>query len=67
LGKIAAGHPLLDNTPVTVIASASDLRPWRTCARQCAVLRGHSFQIVENWQRGDATRPDVVRELMPEI
>jgi ABC-type transporter Mla maintaining outer membrane lipid asymmetry ATPase subunit MlaF len=67
LRKLNAGHPLLDHRPLTVIASASDLRPWRACARQCAVLRGRSLQTVENWRGGgDAVPIDLVRELMPE-
>jgi len=65
--KLAAGHPLFGDRPVTLIASASDLRPWKRCARQCAVLRGHSLQVVENWHAGQPGTADIVRELMPEI
>jgi ABC-type transporter Mla maintaining outer membrane lipid asymmetry ATPase subunit MlaF len=40
LGHLAAGHPLLENRPLTLVVTADDLRPWSDYARQYAALRG---------------------------
>lgn len=66
LQRIGTGHPLMGNKPVTLIATASDLRPWRARARQCAVLRGRSLQVVDNWNAGEPLGTSIVGELLPE-
>lgn len=43
LDQLAAGHPLLDKRPLTIIATTGYLRPWRGRARQFAVLRERRF------------------------
>jgi ABC-type transporter Mla maintaining outer membrane lipid asymmetry ATPase subunit MlaF len=40
---LAAGHPLLDGKPLTLVVTGDDLRPWRHRARQFAVLKDRQF------------------------
>jgi len=37
--ELARGHPLFEGNPITVIATALDLHPWRGVARQFAILK----------------------------
>jgi ABC-type transporter Mla maintaining outer membrane lipid asymmetry ATPase subunit MlaF len=46
LDRLAKGHPLLKDKPLTLVATAHDFRPWRGHARQFAVLRQRRFRLV---------------------
>lgn len=50
---LAKGHPLLDNRPATVVATADDLRPWRGRARQFGLLRDRTLQLVQSVEELD--------------
>ncbi len=43
IDQLAAGHPMNDGRPLTIVATGDDLRPWRTRARQFAVLDNRRF------------------------
>jgi ABC-type transporter Mla maintaining outer membrane lipid asymmetry ATPase subunit MlaF len=46
LDHLAAGDPIVDGQPITLIVSADDLRPWRGHAKQFAVLRNKRLSEV---------------------
>lgn len=62
LDQLARGHALLDNQPLTLVATAHDFRPWRGHARQFAVLRQKRFRVI-----GHAAHPLTDERLMDEI
>jgi phospholipid/cholesterol/gamma-HCH transport system ATP-binding protein len=64
---LAAGHPILDHRPVTLVVTGDDLRPWGRRARQFAVLKNHQFLALGN--RADlASHPDpLLQDLLPEL
>jgi ABC-type transporter Mla maintaining outer membrane lipid asymmetry ATPase subunit MlaF len=64
LGDLSRGHPLLDNRPVTVVATAADLRPWKGYARQFAVLKNKHFVSLGTWEQLEAARDELVQELL---
>ena len=43
LDQLAAGHPLLERQPLTLVVTADDLRPWISRARQFAVVKDLHF------------------------
>jgi len=40
---LAAGHPIVDGKPLTLVVTGDDLRPWRNRAKQFAVTRDRQF------------------------
>jgi phospholipid/cholesterol/gamma-HCH transport system ATP-binding protein len=48
LDQLCRGHPILDGSPITLAATADDLRPWKGHARQFAILKGKSFLPVND-------------------
>ncbi len=46
LAALAAGHPILNNRPLTLVVSGNDLRPWRQSARQFALLQERQFIVL---------------------
>jgi ABC-type transporter Mla maintaining outer membrane lipid asymmetry ATPase subunit MlaF len=40
---LAAGHPLVDGKPLTLVVTGDGLRPWRHRAKQFAVLKDRQF------------------------
>jgi ABC-type transporter Mla maintaining outer membrane lipid asymmetry ATPase subunit MlaF len=40
---LAAGHPIVDGRPLTLVVTGDDLRPWRGRATQFAVLKDQQF------------------------
>jgi len=46
LDSLAHGHPLTDDKPMTIVATADDLRPWRGHARQFGVLRRKHMRVI---------------------
>jgi ABC-type transporter Mla maintaining outer membrane lipid asymmetry ATPase subunit MlaF len=67
LDSLAAGHPIVDGKPLTLVVTDDDLRPWRNRAKQFAILRDRQFLSL-------GTRADLVshsepllQELLPEV
>jgi ABC-type transporter Mla maintaining outer membrane lipid asymmetry ATPase subunit MlaF len=61
--QLSRGHPWMDGRPVTLIATADDLLPWRGCARQFAVLSDRRFAVIGSWDRVEAAAEEFVVEL----
>jgi ABC-type transporter Mla maintaining outer membrane lipid asymmetry ATPase subunit MlaF len=40
---LAAGHPIVDGKPLTLVVTGDDLRPWQNRARQFALLKDRQF------------------------
>ncbi len=50
--------------PVTLVATAADLRPWQGRARQFAVLRQQRLVVLGTWAQVEAASAELVRELL---
>jgi phospholipid/cholesterol/gamma-HCH transport system ATP-binding protein len=64
LHQLAEGHPWFDKRPLTLAVTADDLRPWRECARQFAVLDQRRLRVIGGRAELDACAEDCVRELL---
>jgi ABC-type transporter Mla maintaining outer membrane lipid asymmetry ATPase subunit MlaF len=64
LGELSRGHPLLGGKPITLVLAAADLRPWKGCARQFAVLKSKRIVVLGDWQQLEAASDELVRELL---
>jgi ABC-type transporter Mla maintaining outer membrane lipid asymmetry ATPase subunit MlaF len=66
LDRLAQGHPLLKNKPLTVVATAHDFRPWRGHARQFGVLRRKRFRVVGESAAQALTEERLLQEMVRE-
>jgi phospholipid/cholesterol/gamma-HCH transport system ATP-binding protein len=64
LGELAKGHRIVGAKPMTLVATADDLRPWRRRANRVACLSGGKFLVLGDWSAVDASRDTVVHELL---
>jgi ABC-type transporter Mla maintaining outer membrane lipid asymmetry ATPase subunit MlaF len=64
LGQLSKGPSWLDNRPMTLVATADDLRPWRNRARQVAVLKDRRFLLQGSWERLEASGDESIQELL---
>jgi ABC-type transporter Mla maintaining outer membrane lipid asymmetry ATPase subunit MlaF len=64
LGELAKGHRIVGAKPMTLVATADDLRPWRRRANRVACLSGGKFLVLGEWSAVDASRDVVVHELL---
>jgi len=65
LGALAAGHPIVDGKPLTLVVTGDDLRPWRTRARQFAVLKDQQFIPLGQRADLDGHHEPLLQELLP--
>jgi len=47
LQSLSLGHPLMGSNPITLVVTASDLNPWKNCARQFAILKNRGLLTME--------------------
>lgn len=66
LGELARGHRIMGGKPLTLVATADDLRPWRRRASRVACLSGKQFLVLGDWSEVENSREAVVRELLRE-
>jgi len=66
LGQLSRGHNFMAGRPVTLVATADDLRPWRRHAQRVACLAGRRLRVLGDWQAAEDCEDAVVRELLPE-
>ena len=66
LGELARGHRSLDSKPLTIVATADDLRPWRKHASQVACLSRRQLLVLGDWVAVAGCREPVVKELLRE-
>ncbi len=64
LTALSQGHPLLEGKPLTIVASADDLRPWRHCANRVACLRQRQLAVLGDWAAVAASNESVVKDLL---
>ncbi len=64
LGELAKGHRIAAGKPLTLVATADDLRPWRRRANRVACLSGGKFLALGDWPAVDVCREPVVQELL---
>lgn len=51
LGQLNQERTPATGAPVTIVATASDLLPWKERARQFAILREHQFRVAGDWAK----------------
>lgn len=66
LDQLSHGHRILKDKPLTMIATADDLRPWRRHADHVACLSKRRLHVLGNWTAVDASAETIVRELLRE-
>jgi phospholipid/cholesterol/gamma-HCH transport system ATP-binding protein len=64
LDGLSRGHDLLDGQPLTLVATADDLRPWRRHAGQVACLAERRLIVFEEWDAATASAEPTIRELL---
>jgi len=66
LDQLSKGHPLMEGRPVTLVVTASDLRPWQNRAKQFAILREQRFVVLGTWTQLEAASQELLHELLVE-
>lgn len=66
LFALSVGHPLMAGKPVTLAVTAEDLRVWRGCARQFAVLDEGTIRCFESRDELEKSGHALLPELMSE-
>ena len=64
LGELSRGHRALAGQPLTIVATADDLRPWRKHANRVACLNGPRLLVLGDWAAVDASEAPVVKDLL---
>jgi ABC-type transporter Mla maintaining outer membrane lipid asymmetry ATPase subunit MlaF len=64
LENLSKGHSLMDGRKITLIATTPDLRPWKTHARQFAILREKTFSVLGTWSQLESVSSELVQELL---
>ena len=66
LDALARGHPLLGGKPLTLVATAEDLRPWRGHATHFALLAEQRFSVLGDWPQVEQDTSAALRVLLGE-
>lgn len=66
LDQLSRGHSFMAGRPVTLVATADDLRPWRRHARRVACLVARRLRVLGDWRAAEDCEEASVRELLPE-
>jgi len=64
LDQLSKGHELLGGKPVTIIATADDLRPWRKHAGRVACISKKRLLVLGDWEAVEARREPSIQELL---
>jgi ABC-type transporter Mla maintaining outer membrane lipid asymmetry ATPase subunit MlaF len=64
LDQLSKGHPWMDHRPMTLIATADDLRPWRKRAKQFAILKSKRLIVLGSWEEADKASDEHLQELL---
>ena len=64
LDQLSAGHALLGGRPVTLVATAENLRPWRGHAKEFALLEESRFVPLGGWDQAQQSSEPIVRDLI---
>jgi len=63
LDRLCRGHEWLNGRPVTVVATADDLGPWRSERRRFALLQNKGFRPLGSWNEMESAADPAAREL----
>jgi ABC-type transporter Mla maintaining outer membrane lipid asymmetry ATPase subunit MlaF len=64
LDSLSAGESdWMKGTKLTLVATASDLRPWKGRARQFAIMREKRLSVLGNWEQLEAASKELLHEL----
>jgi len=64
LDQLSRGPAWLQGKPMTIVATTSDLRPWRGLAKRIACLIEKKLMVFQDWQELEQCRDAAVRELL---
>ncbi len=64
LDELAQGRKWPGSGPLTLVVTASDLRPWKGRARQFAMLQNKAFRILGGWREVEAVNSELVQQLL---
>lgn len=64
LDQLWRGHKWLGGKPMTMVATAEDLQPWRNDARRFALLRDKQFKLIGSWGEVASQDDTIMRELL---
>lgn len=64
LDELSRGHQILGGKPLTMVATADDLRPWRHHAKRVACLSKRQLLVLGDWNAVEASREPVVQDLL---
>ncbi|MBU6399173.1 MAG: ATP-binding cassette domain-containing protein [Verrucomicrobia bacterium] len=66
LAALAAGHPLLERRPVTLVVTTDDLRPWCEQGHRFALINGNGWLLLGGRTELHRCHEPVLRELLVE-
>jgi len=64
LDELARGHEQFGGLPMTIVATADDLRPWKNGRRKFGLLRDKKFIPLGGWDEVETAADPVVKELL---
>ena len=64
LEQLSRGHAWFEYKPMTIVATTSDLRPWRGRAKCIACLTEKKLITFRDWQELDRCEDEAVREVL---
>ena len=64
LDQLWHGHEWFGGKPMTIVATADDLRPWKSDARKFSLLRDKKFLPLGSWNDVGASSDPIVKELL---
>jgi ABC-type transporter Mla maintaining outer membrane lipid asymmetry ATPase subunit MlaF len=64
LDQLSRGHEQFGGGPVTIAATADDLRPWQGARRKFALLRDKKFIELGAWNQVETAGDPIVKELL---
>lgn len=64
MGQLWRGHPIAGGQPMTLVATADDLRPWRDRTECVACLVAKRLRVLGHWRAVEASRESAILALM---
>lgn len=64
LDQLWRGHEHFGGKPMTIVATAEDLRAWKNDARRFALLRDKKFSLLGSWKEVASHDDTIIMELM---
>jgi ABC-type transporter Mla maintaining outer membrane lipid asymmetry ATPase subunit MlaF len=64
LDQLSRGHEHFGSKPMTIVATADDLRPWQNTRRKFALLRDKKFIPLGAWNEVEMANDPIVKDLL---